>query len=329
MDELGIRIGDTERWAVDARLQQAVGDGQITLAEYEQRTGAVWQSRTRDDLDATTRDLAAPTAATPVGPPTPGRRPRTRRALAVLSGDELAGPVAAGQGTEAYAVLGSGLIDLRRADLPTDVRVRAVAVMGSVEVRVPRGVEVHLYGMSLMGSREMHLDPPRPGAPVVHLTSYAVMGAVVVGHGPAPDAQATGAVSLRKVGGLTAPASKGRAAAKQRRHRRSHRGIVGVVALAAALFGAGSVVTADSAAVFGSRVVHVQVGEPRDVAVLFGSVTVVVPNDALVDDGGFIIFGSNDCKACDEPGSKRVTVRGRGAFGSVQIETEAQSTVSK
>ena len=167
MDEFGVRIGDTERTAVDARLQQAVGDGQITLAEYQERAGAVWQSRTRDELDVTTRDLPAPAAATRVVPLTPGRRPRTRRALAVMSSDELSGPVAAGQGIEAYSVMGSALIDLRRDDLPAEVRVRAVAVMGSVEVRVPRGVEVHLSGLSMMGGREMHLDPPRPGAPVV------------------------------------------------------------------------------------------------------------------------------------------------------------------
>lgn len=326
MDEPGVRIGDAERWAVDARLQQAVGDGQITLAEYEQRAGGVWESRTRDDLDLTTRDLPAPAAVACVVPPTPGRRPRTRRALAVMSSDELSGPVAPAQWIAAYSVLGSALIDLRRDDLPAEVRVRAVAVLGSVEVRVPRGVEVHLSGVSLMGGREMHLDPPRPGAPVVHLVSYAVMGGVVVGHGPALAAPVDGAVSLRKD---SAPASKDRAPARERRHRRSYRGVLGIVALVAVMFGIDTVDTADSAAVFGSTVVHVPPGESRDVAVLFGSVMVIVPDGALVDGGGYIVFGSNDCKACDVPGSKRVTVRGRGAFGSTQIETETQYAKSR
>ena len=180
MDELVQRVGDAERWAVDARLQQAVGDGMITLAEYEQRAGQVWAATTRGDLDLVVRDLPAPA---PVPAPAPAGPVRPRRTLALMGGDELRGPVAPGQGLEAYAVMGGALVDLRRDDLPAEVRVRAVAVMGGIEVLVPRGVEVHLSGLSVMGGRELRLDAPRPGAPVVHVDAYAVMGGVEVKHG--------------------------------------------------------------------------------------------------------------------------------------------------
>lgn len=82
------------------------------------------------------------------------------------------------------------------------------------------------------------------------------------------------------------------------------------------------VVTADDgASVFGSRVV--QVGPEQtdvEVGMLFGSVTVVVPDDARVTSAGFIVFGSLQCdSACDGSGSRAVTVDATGAFGSVEV----------
>jgi len=315
-----VRVGDSERWAVDARLQQAVGDGQLTLAEYEERAGEVWRARTRGELDVTTRDLPAP--APPPAPAVPeiGRRIRTRRALAVMSGDELSGPVAPGQGVEAYAVMGGASIDLRRDDLPAQVRVRAVAVMGGVEVLVPRGVSVHLSGLSLMGGRNLHhLDPPRPGAPTVHVQAYAVMGGVEIGHGreaePSKPAQrddvAQSAVTVRA-----------------RRHRRDRSGRrVATLALLAALGGGAYVASqGDGAAVFGSTEHEVVPGETHvRVGTLFGSVQVVVPDDAQVSLGGVVVFGSSQSRV-DGPGTgPKIEVDGVGAFGSVEVVTQTQA----
>lgn len=313
MDELALRVGDTERWAVDARLQQAVGDGLITLAEYEERAGEVWAARTRADLEAVSRDLPAAPAPAPVAAPAPP--PRTRRTLAVMGGDELRGPVAPGQGLEAYAVMGGALVDLRREDLPAEVHVRAVALMGGVEVLVPRGVEVHLSGLSVMGGRELEVDPPRPGAPVVHVDAYAVMGGVVVEHGHSEG------VDVPEPREGVAVAAPGPIALPHRAHRRGHglSRLAGLALVAGALVGIGSAV--DDVSVFGSQVVRA--GEAgRDVGVLFGSVTVVVPDGRQVDSGGLVVFGSTDCDtACSGNGPR---VRSYGAFGSVEVVTQSE-----
>ena len=129
MDELTVRVGDTERWAVDARLQHAVGEGLLTLPEYEERAGAVWSARTRADLNAVSRDLPAPAPA-PV--PTPAVPGRTRRSLAVMGGDELRGPVAPGQGVAAYAVMGGSLVP------PPREAAGVVAAPGGERVRAHR-----------------------------------------------------------------------------------------------------------------------------------------------------------------------------------------------
>lgn len=55
------RVSDAERNDVVERLHQAVGEGRLTLAEFEERVGAVWAARTFGDLASLTADLPAPT----------------------------------------------------------------------------------------------------------------------------------------------------------------------------------------------------------------------------------------------------------------------------
>ena len=52
-----IRASNTEREAAVQLLQTAVGEGRITLAEFEERTAAAYAARTRAELDALTEDL--------------------------------------------------------------------------------------------------------------------------------------------------------------------------------------------------------------------------------------------------------------------------------
>lgn len=52
-----MRIGDRERRALDAHLQQAHADGVLTLSEYDERAAQCWAARTQSDLDVLVRDL--------------------------------------------------------------------------------------------------------------------------------------------------------------------------------------------------------------------------------------------------------------------------------
>ena len=106
-------------------------------------------------------------------------------------------------------------------------------------------------------------------------------------------------------------------------HRRA---VVAAAAVAVGLIAAPQIITTDAAAVFGSRVVQVAPGEDRvDVGVLFGSVEVVVPDDARVDTGGVMVFGSTSCEAaCDGTGTRAVTVDASGGFGSVDVVRQGE-----
>ncbi|WP_028931418.1 DUF1707 SHOCT-like domain-containing protein [Pseudonocardia asaccharolytica] len=71
MDDLArpddTRVSDADRRAVQDRLQWAHGEGLLDLNEFDVRTRAVWDSKTRGELARLTGDL-------PARPRHPGRR---------------------------------------------------------------------------------------------------------------------------------------------------------------------------------------------------------------------------------------------------------------
>lgn len=338
-----LRIGDRERRAVDDRLQHAVGDGILTLGEYDERSGRLWSARTQGELDLLTADLPAVGAVRPtaLAPPT-GQRPR--RLLAVLSGDELVGPPRPGQPVHAYAVLGEARVDLRGRDLPAEVHVRAVAALGEVSVVVPRGATVHLSGLSFMGSREVRVERPAPGGQIVHIDARALLGSVHVRHGDGAPAERSGNTPDRD-NDLDNHRDTGRDVDRHpdwdrhrdrspnRRRRRANivRPLLGAALAVGVLAGGVSVARGeDATAVFGSAT-RTQDGPGRvDVGTLFGSVEVVVPDGARVRTSGTIVFGSLDCGQACSPGETGpvIEVHGSGGFGSVEVKTvsEAQNT---
>lgn len=52
-----IRISDADRQRVGDRLQAAVAEGRIGLAEFDERIGRAWAARTAEDLAGLTVDL--------------------------------------------------------------------------------------------------------------------------------------------------------------------------------------------------------------------------------------------------------------------------------
>jgi hypothetical protein len=59
MTDQPLRVGDTDRLAAANQLAAHTAAGRLTLAEHDQRVGAVWAARTRADLDVLFADLPA------------------------------------------------------------------------------------------------------------------------------------------------------------------------------------------------------------------------------------------------------------------------------
>ncbi|MCW2616272.1 MAG: hypothetical protein JWN08_3266 [Frankiales bacterium] len=323
-----LRVGDTERRAVDDRLLSAVGDGVLTLSEYDERSAELWQeSRTRADLDRLVADLPAPSTAVQ---PAAASGTRPVRVVAVMSEDRVSRPVQPGQDVVGWAVMGSAVVDLRREDLPDGTRVKVRAVMGEVQVQVPPGTDVHLTGLSVMGDRKVRVKAE--GGKTLHLDAYAVMGSVsvTVGDGSvvpaaphgghlahAPRAVQRAADVQRYVPTAPAPGRRKGRLAQRLAPFAVPLALVGVVASGT-----------DGRSVFGSSDVSVPEGQDSAaVSVLFGSVRVVVPDGARIETDGLVVFGSTDCSACavSDPGGPVVEVRRLGGFGSVEILTVTQA----
>lgn len=180
-----ILASDAERERTSEVLRQASVEGRLTLDEFSQRVEQALTARTRDELQAVTRDLPAIAPTRMVESPrgAGATRQAIRASVSIMSGVERKGFWRVDEETLAVAVMGSCKLDLRGAAISAPVTtINAYVVMGNVDVIVPFGVEVELEGLAIMGTKEAKLSgpPPAPGAPVVRVNAFALMGAVTV-----------------------------------------------------------------------------------------------------------------------------------------------------
>ncbi len=134
-----------------------------------------------------TRDLPQ------LAPRVPERRPVSRWVVAVMGGSDRKGRWRVSERVNAVAVMGGSSLDLRNAEVTGDeVTIVAVAVMGGIDVYVPDSVEVQVDDAAVMGGNDQRGSgrPARPGAPVVRVKAYSLMGGVVVWPLPAEAGRA-------------------------------------------------------------------------------------------------------------------------------------------
>jgi Domain of unknown function (DUF1707)/Cell wall-active antibiotics response 4TMS YvqF len=176
MSELDLRASDADRDRTVSRLRENLVEGRLTLEEFSERVDAAHASRTLAELEALTRDLPAKTA------PAPQRKP-TRWSVAVMGGVERKNRWRVPESTYAIAIMGGCELDLRRAEIESsEVEITAVAVMGGVDIIVPEGVPVEVTGFALMGGKDENIKdvPLLPGAPLIRVRAFALMGGVSV-----------------------------------------------------------------------------------------------------------------------------------------------------
>jgi hypothetical protein len=172
-----LRVSDAERDAVLRTLGDHAAVGRLTLDELEDRSGRALTAKTRGDLATLTSDL--PREAGQALTPVPSRRKPVRWMVAVLSGGRRRGRFRAEGSINSVAVMGGNEIDLREAEIAGgELTLNLIAFMGGAEVYIPDSVELDVGGFSFMGGHEeIGSDrPPRPGAPLIRIRIYNVMG---------------------------------------------------------------------------------------------------------------------------------------------------------
>jgi hypothetical protein len=187
-----MRAGDADRDRVAELLREAAGEGRLTLAELDERLDRTYAARTYAELEPITRDLPPASAANAVPVPAAGLVPPAKRAgisafaMAIMSGFERTGHWVVGRNFTAFALMGGGSLDLREASIAEgQVTIRAFTLMGGIEVIVPETVELHVHGIGIMGGiGRPRGKPAPPGAPVVVVTGFALMGGIDVRQKP-------------------------------------------------------------------------------------------------------------------------------------------------
>ncbi|MFF6951845.1 DUF1707 domain-containing protein [Streptomyces iakyrus] len=191
-----LRASDADRERVAEILRDALAEGRLDMAEFEERLDATYQARTYGELAPITRDLPAAGVTVPAvsltkdpaaGSDWPARitggEGSSTWAVAVMSAFQRKGRWTMPRRFTCFAFWGGGEIDLREANFADrEVEVNAIAIMGGVDVIVPPGVEVVVRGIGIMGGFDHREEgvPGEPGAPRVVVTGFAFWGGVGV-----------------------------------------------------------------------------------------------------------------------------------------------------
>ncbi|MGH3278247.1 MAG: DUF1707 SHOCT-like domain-containing protein [Trebonia sp.] len=185
----GVRASDAERDAVVGRLNQAVGEGRLTLDEFSERVELAYAGRTRGDLDPLLRDLPAEaeaavpaTASGAAVVSAAGQGEATHWSISPIGGIRHRGRWRVPRHTVAIGILGGVDVDLSEAELAApEVMITKVSVIGGVSVRVPPGMRVEVSNFSILGGRDINLAGLlAPNAPVLRIRSFSIIGGVRV-----------------------------------------------------------------------------------------------------------------------------------------------------
>lgn len=172
-------VSDRERDQLVDRLSAACADGRLGLTEFSERLESALTARTTADIHRLESDLGQPSPASVTVAP----RRSSSWFVGIMSSAVRKGRWVLQPASHALAVMGECVLDLREAEVASSYsHIHAVALMGSVRVIVPEGIDVDVDGIAIMGAKTLRISStrPLPGSPVIRVTAVAVMGEVSV-----------------------------------------------------------------------------------------------------------------------------------------------------
>jgi hypothetical protein len=187
-----LRASDADRDKAATVINSALAEGRLTAEEHSDRLDAIYSAKTQADLVPLLDDLpASGTAASPASAHDRGQQARSGRSgriIAILGGASRKGAWHADPVINVLTVLGGAHLDFREAILPgNEVVLRAVSVLGGVEVIIPPEMRVIDNGIAILGGRDIAgrtADSANPGAPVLRIEGACVLGGMEVKRRP-------------------------------------------------------------------------------------------------------------------------------------------------
>jgi hypothetical protein len=179
--DASLRVSDAERDETLRILGEHASVGRLTLDELEERSSRALAAKTRGELATLTGDLPQEAGQ---GRPAPAQpRKPVRWMVAIMSGSHRRGRFRAVGSINAVSIMGGDDIDLREAEIEGgELTINLFTFMGGANIYVPDSIELDVGGFSLMGGNtEIGADrPPRPGAPVIRLRAWNLMGGATI-----------------------------------------------------------------------------------------------------------------------------------------------------
>jgi hypothetical protein len=170
-----VRVADADRDGACAALREHCVAGRLTLDEFADRTDRALAARTREELDALTRDLPADRAS---AEPKLGRRTN----VMLIGGLERRGRWRLPERLRVIGLIGGAELDLSEAVIEHGVTtIDAWWLIGGIELTVPEGIEVELGGVTVIGGADNESSGHHlPGAPRVIVRQFGLIGGTSV-----------------------------------------------------------------------------------------------------------------------------------------------------
>lgn len=171
------RPTDADRDRLMALLRTQCADGRLTLDEFSDKVSLVLKARSTKELDALSVELGVGSA------PAPEREPECTKVLGIMCGGIRKGRWRPGDEVKAIAFWGGVHLDFRGAEWSGPVvHVKAVAIMGGVDIVVPEGVRVEVDAVPIMGGVDKKVKdvPILPGTPLIKVKAVAFWGGVMI-----------------------------------------------------------------------------------------------------------------------------------------------------
>ena len=196
-----LRVSDAERDVTLRQLGDHAAVGRLTLDELEERSSRALAAKTRGELAALTSDLPQEAGQESGSSPAPVRTKKpVRWMVAIMSGSHRHGRFRAVGSINAVAIMGGDEIDLREAEIEGgELTLNVFTLMGGANIYIPDSIEVEVGGFSVMGGNtEVGVERLRPGAPLVRVQAYNLMGGVSIFRVP-PQARGLGLEEARRL----------------------------------------------------------------------------------------------------------------------------------
>ena len=182
-----LRASDADRERAVLTLGRAAGDGRLDVDELEERLQLAYAARTHAELDTLLADVGGMLQGDLSEAPAPRSRARvvpsgaggTSWIVSVMGGNQRTGRWRVAERCNVVNFMGGAELDLHDVELSDQVTVVNVyTLMGGFEIRVPNGVDVQISKFAFMGGHEVRLgsEPPPPGAPVIRIRLWTMMG---------------------------------------------------------------------------------------------------------------------------------------------------------